>query len=40
MPSNVIYTVRVVKIIRGGKDIVSDGFSWVRTKFFVSGGVG
>ena len=32
--------VSVVKIIKGGKDIVSDNLSWVGTEFFVSGGVG
>ena len=32
----------VVKIVKGGKNIISDGFSWVRVEFFFSfyGGVG
>ena len=25
---------------KGGKDIISDGFNWVRTEFFRCGGVG
>ena len=31
----------VVKIVKGGKNIISDGFSWVRVEFFFSfyGGV-
>ena len=40
MSGYVIYLVSVVKIIKGGKDIVSDCLSWVGTKFFVCGGVG
>ena len=40
MPGNVIYLVNVVEIIEGGKDIISDGLSWVRIEFFVCGGVG
>ena len=40
MPSYVIYLVSVVKTIKGGKNIVSDGLSWVGTEFFVCGGVG
>ena len=39
MPGYIIYSVRVVKIIKGGKDIISDGLSWVGTEFFVCGGV-
>ena len=39
MPGYVIYSVSVVKIIKGGKDIVSDGLSWVRTELFASEGV-
>ena len=35
MPGYVIYLVSVVKIIKGGKDIVSDGLTWVGTEFFV-----
>ena len=32
----------VVKIVKGGKNIISDSFSWVRVEFFFSfyGGVG
>ena len=40
MPSYVIYSVSVVKIIEGGKDIISDGLSGLGTEFFVCGGVG
>ena len=40
MPGYVIYSVSVVKIIKGGKDIISDSLSWVRIKLFVCGGVG
>ena len=40
MPGYVIYSVSAVKIVKSGKDIVSDGLSWVRTEFFVCGGVG
>ena len=36
----VIYSLSLVKIIKDGKDIVSDGLSWVRTDVFVSEGVG
>ena len=36
----VIYSVSVVKIIKGGKDIISDGLSWVGIEFFVCEGVG
>ena len=39
MPGYVIYSVSVVKIIKGGKDIVSDDLSWVRTELFASEGV-
>ena len=39
-PGYVIYLVSVVKIVKVGKDIASDGLSWVRTEFFVCGGVG
>ena len=39
MPGDVIYWVSVVKIIKGEKDIVSDGFSCVGIEFFVCGGV-
>ena len=39
MLGNVIYSVNVVEIIEGGKDIISDGLSWVRSEFFVCGGV-
>ena len=40
MPGYVIYSVSMVKIIKGGKDIVSDGLSGVGTEFLVCGGVG
>ena len=30
----------MVKIIKGGKDIVSDGLTGVGTEFLVCGGVG
>ena len=40
MPGNVIYLVSAVKIIKGGKDIISDGLSCVGIEFFVCGGVG
>ena len=40
MPGYVIYLVSVAKIIKGGKYIVSDGFSCVGTEFFVGGGIG
>ena len=40
MPGYVIYSVSVVKIINGEKDIVSDGLSGVGTEFVVNGGVG
>ena len=35
MSSCVIYSVSVVKIIEGGKDIISDAWSWVGIEFFV-----
>ena len=31
----IVYSVGVVKIIKCGKDIVSDGLSWVRNEFLV-----
>ena len=37
MPGYLIYLVSVAKIIKGQKDIVSDGLSWVGTEFFVCG---
>ena len=40
MPGYVIYSVSVVKIVKGGKNIISDGLSWVGTELFVCGGVG
>ena len=40
MPGYIIYSVSVVKIIKDGKDIISDGLSWLGTEFFVCGGVG
>ena len=39
MPDYVIYSVSMVKIIKGGKNIVSDGLSGVGTEFRVRGGV-
>ena len=39
IPAYVIYSMGVVKIIKGGKHIVSDGLSWVTTEFFVCGRV-
>ena len=35
----VIYLVGVVKIIKGGENIISDGLSWVSIEFLVCGGV-
>ena len=40
VPGYVIYSVSVVKIIKGGKDITSDSLSWVGTEFFVCEVVG
>ena len=40
MPGNIIYSLSVVGIIKGGKDIISDGLSWFRIEFFVCGGAG
>ena len=40
MPGYFIYSVSVVKIIKGGKGIISDGFIWVRIELFVCGRVG
>ena len=40
IPGDIIYSVSVVKIIKDGKDIISDGLSWVGIDFFLSGGVG
>ena len=34
-PGYVIYLVSIVKIIKGGKEIVSNGLSWVGITFFV-----
>ena len=39
MSDYIICLVSVVNIIKGGKDIISDGLSWVRIEFFVCGGV-
>ena len=39
MPGDVIYWVSVVKIIKGERDIVSDGLSCVGIELFVCGGV-
>ena len=35
----VIYSLGVVKIIKDGKDIISDGLSWVVIEFLVCGEV-
>ena len=40
MSGYVIYSISVVKIIKGGKDIISNGFIWVRIELFVCGWVG
>ena len=40
MSGYVIFLVSVVKIIKGGMDIVSDSLSWVGTEFFVCEVVG
>ena len=40
MSGYVIYSVSMVMIIKGGKDIFSDGLSGVGTEFLVCGGVG
>ena len=40
VPGFVIYSVGVVKVIKSGKDIISDGLCWVNGEFLVSGGVG
>ena len=34
-----VYLMGVLKIIKGRKDIISDGLSWVRIEFLVCGGV-
>ena len=36
----VINSVGVVKVIKGGEDIISDGLCWVSVEFLVSGSVG
>ena len=36
----VIYSLGLVKIVKDGKDIISDGLSWIRTEFLVCGRVG
>ena len=36
----VIDSVGVVKVIEGGKNIISDGLCWVCVEFLVSGGIG
>ena len=35
----VINSAGAVKVIEGGKNIISDGLCWVSVKFLVSGGV-
>ena len=39
MPGYIVYSVIVVKVIKGRKDIVFDGLSWNEIEFFVCGGV-
>ena len=39
MSSYAIYLVSVVKIVKGEKDIISDGLSWVEIELFECGGV-
>ena len=39
MAGYVIYSLSVVKKIKGGKDIISNGLNWVGIEFFVKGGV-
>ena len=36
----VVYSVDLVKIINGGKDISSDSLSWIEIEFIVCRGVG
>ena len=36
----VIYSVGDMKIIKGGKNIISDGLNWVGVEFFVNGDIG
>ena len=40
MSGFVIYSVGAVKIIKGGKEVISDGLSLVGIKFLVCRGVG
>ena len=35
-----IYSVSVLKIVKGGRNIISDGLIWVGIGFFVCGGIG
>ena len=39
MPGLVINTTSVVKVIKGGENIISNGLCWVSVKFLVSDGV-
>ena len=36
----VIYSVGDVKVIEVGKDIISDGLSWVGVEFLIGGDIG
>ena len=40
MPGYIIYSVSIIKTIKGEKDIISDDLSWVGIEFFVFGRVG
>ena len=40
MSGYVIFLVSVVKIIKGGMDLVSDGLRWVGTESFICEVVG
>ena len=40
MPGYIHYSVSVVKIIKGGKNIISDDLSWAGIEFFVCEEVG
>ena len=40
MPGYIIYSVSMVKIIKGRKDIISDDLKGVGTEFLVCGEVG
>ena len=40
IPGYIIYSMSFVKIIKGGKNIISDGLSWIGTELFACGRVG